>query len=53
MRSKGTYIGQNYGRVTSILKDRVIVEGEVEDFISGKPKLETTELVLPQKVGDG
>jgi type IV pilus assembly protein PilP len=50
--SKGTYIGQNYERVKEILKDRVIVEGEVEDFITGSTKLQTTELKLQKKVGD-
>jgi type IV pilus assembly protein PilP len=51
--SKGTYIGQNYERVKDILKDRVIVEGEVEDFVTGSTKLQTTELKLQKKVGDG
>jgi type IV pilus assembly protein PilP len=50
--SKGTYLGQNYERVKAILKDRVIVEGEVEDFITGSTKLQTTELKLQKKVGD-
>jgi type IV pilus assembly protein PilP len=50
--TKGTYIGQNYERVKSILKDRVIVEGEIEDFIAGSTKLQTTELKLQKKVGD-
>lgn len=50
--SKGTYIGQNYERVKEILKDRIIVEGEVEDFITGSTKLQTTELMLQKKVGD-
>jgi len=50
--SKGTYIGQNYERVKEILKDRVIVEGEVEDFVTGSTKLQTTELKLQKKVGD-
>ncbi len=50
--SKGTYIGQNFGRVKRILNDRVIVEEEIEDFISGSTKIETTELELQKKVGD-
>ena len=50
--SKGTYLGQNYERVKAILKDRLIVEGEVEDFITGSTKLQTTELKLQKKVGD-
>ena len=51
--SQGTYVGQNFGRVKQILKDRIIVQGEVEDFFSGKPKVEITELTLQRKVGDG
>lgn len=50
--SKGTYIGENYQRVKKILKDRIIVEGQVEDFITGSPKVQTTELKLQKKVGD-
>ncbi len=50
--SKGTYIGQDYGRVTEILGDKVIVEAETEDFLSGKPKLQTTELRLHKELGD-
>lgn len=51
--SKGTYIGQNFGRVRRILKDKVVVEEEVEDFLSGEMKLQATELKLQKKVGDG
>jgi len=50
--SKGTYVGQNFGRVKSILGDRIIVEEEAEDFLSGSLKLRTTELKLYNKVGD-
>jgi Tfp pilus assembly protein PilP len=50
--SKGTYIGQDYGRVTEILEDKAIVEAEVEDFLSGNPKLQTTELRLHKELGD-
>ena len=50
--SKGTYIGQNFGRVKRILKDKVVVEEEVEDFLSGEMKLQATELKLQKKVGD-
>ena len=50
--SKGTYVGQNYERVKAILKDRIIVEGEVEDYITGTTKLQTTELKLQKKGGD-
>lgn len=50
--SKGTYIGTNFGHVKQILKDKVIVEEKVEDFISGETKLQTTELRLQKKIGD-
>ncbi len=42
--TKGTYLGQHFGRVKKILQDRVIVEEEIEDFVSGKMKLQTTDL---------
>jgi type IV pilus assembly protein PilP len=51
--SKGTYIGQNFGRVKRILMDKVVVEEEVEDFLSGRRELRSTELKLQKKVGDG
>jgi type IV pilus assembly protein PilP len=51
--SKGTYIGQNFGRVKRILEDKVVVEEEVEDYLSGEMKLQATELKLQKKVGDG
>ncbi|NVM21455.1 MAG: pilus assembly protein PilP [Desulfobacterales bacterium] len=50
--SKGTYVGTNFGRVKRILRDRIIVEEEVEDFLSGEMKIQTTELRLKTKVGD-
>ena len=49
---KGTYIGQNFGRVKEILQDRVIVEEEVEDLLAGKMKLQETELRLQKQLGD-
>jgi type IV pilus assembly protein PilP len=51
--SKGTYIGQNFGRVKRILEDKVVVEEEVEDYLSGETKLQPTELKFQKKVGDG
>jgi type IV pilus assembly protein PilP len=48
----GTYVGSNFGRVTKILKDRVIVEEEVEDFFTGKMKLQPVELRLQKKFGE-
>ncbi|MDY6988042.1 MAG: pilus assembly protein PilP [Thermodesulfobacteriota bacterium] len=50
--SKDTYIGQNFGQVKEILKDRIIVEEEVEDILSGKMKLKKTELSLHKEAGD-
>ncbi|MBW2020863.1 MAG: pilus assembly protein PilP [Deltaproteobacteria bacterium] len=51
--TQGTYVGTNFGRVKKILHDRVIVEEEVEDFLTGEIKSQTTELKLQKKVGDG
>jgi len=48
----GTYVGSNFGRVTRILKDRIIVEEEVEDFFTGKMKLQPIELRLQKKFGE-
>jgi type IV pilus assembly protein PilP len=50
--SRGTYVGTNFGRIKRILGDRIIVEEEVEDILSGKTKLKTTELRLQQKAED-
>ena len=49
--AKGTYVGTNFGRVTKVLIDRVIVEEEVEDFFSGGMKPQTKELELQKKPG--
>jgi type IV pilus assembly protein PilP len=50
--SRGTYIGQYYGRIKQILKDRIIIEEEVEDYVSRSMKTRTRELKLHKKVGD-
>jgi len=50
--SHGTYVGQNYGRIKQILEDRIVVEEEVEDFVSRSMKTRTRELKLHKKVGD-
>jgi type IV pilus assembly protein PilP len=50
--TKGTYIGQNFGRVKEILIDRVVVEEEAEDFVTGEVKFQTRELKLQKRVGD-
>jgi len=48
--TKGTYVGANFGRVRRILKDRIIVEEEVEDFFSGQMRLQTTELRIQKRL---
>jgi type IV pilus assembly protein PilP len=50
--TRGTYVGQNYGRVKRILPDRVVVEEEIEDFFSGEMRLKTSELLLQKKLGE-
>lgn len=49
--TKGTYIGSNFGQVTKILKDRVVVEEQVEDFFTGQMKLQSVDLLLQKKLG--
>jgi type IV pilus assembly protein PilP len=49
---EGTYVGQNYGRVKEIQKDKVIVEEELEDFVTGKTRLQRTELELRKNAGE-
>ncbi len=50
--SKGTYVGTNFGKVKQILRDRILVEEQEEDFLSGGSKPVTRELKLLRKVGD-
>ncbi len=47
----GTYIGISSGRVVEILKDRVIVEEEVENLL-GKISLRKRELTLQKPAGE-
>ena len=47
----GTYIGISSGRVVEILKDRLIVEEEVENIL-GKISLRKRELTLQKPAGD-
>jgi type IV pilus assembly protein PilP len=47
----GTYIGISSGRVVEILKDRVIVEEEVENIL-GKISLRKRELTLQKPAGE-
>ena len=49
--TKGTYIGRNDGKITKILKDRVIIEEMVED-IEGKMVIQEKEIKLPKPPGE-
>jgi type IV pilus assembly protein PilP len=49
--SVGTYMGINSGRVVSILKDRLVVEEEVENVL-GKLTLQKKELKLQKPFGE-
>lgn len=49
--SVGTFIGTRSGRVTQILKDRMIVEEEVENVL-GKVTLQNRELKLQKPPGE-
>ena len=48
---KGTYIGTRSGIVVAILKDRVIVEEEIEDAL-GKVTIQEKELKLQKPLGE-
>jgi type IV pilus assembly protein PilP len=50
--TQGTYIGSNFGRVSKILGDRIVVEEEVEDFFTGQMKIQPVELRLQEKFGE-
>lgn len=47
----GTYIGISSGRVVDILKDRIVVEEEVENLL-GKISLRKRELTIPKPLGE-
>jgi len=47
----GTYIGMASGRVVEIIRDRIIVEEEVENIL-GKISLRKRELKLQKETGD-
>ncbi len=49
--TKGMYMGRNSGIVTEILKDRVVIEEEIEGF-TGKISIEKRELKMEKPVGD-
>ena len=48
---KGTPIGKNWGKVTEILKDRIIIEEEVENLL-GKVTLEKKEIKMQRPPGE-
>ena len=47
----GTYIGLNSGKVVQILKDRIIIEEEVED-VYGKTTISKKSLQLQKSPGE-
>jgi len=49
--TKGTYLGVNSGRVVKILKDRIIIEEEVESIV-GKSTIQERELKLQKPLGE-
>ncbi len=49
--AKGTYLGVNSGRVVKILKDRIIIEEEVESIV-GKSTIQERELKLQKPLGE-
>lgn len=49
--TKGMYMGRNSGVVKEILKDRVIIEEEIEGF-TGKISIEKRELKMEKPVGE-
>jgi type IV pilus assembly protein PilP len=51
--AKGTYIGTNFGKVVKVLKDKVVVNEEVEDYISGRIKTREVTLELPKQYDNG
>lgn len=48
---KGTPIGRNWGKITEILKDRIIIGEEVEDFL-GKVSLKKQEMKIQRPPGE-
>jgi type IV pilus assembly protein PilP len=49
--AKGTYLGINSGRVVKVLKDRIIIEEEVESIV-GKSTIQERELKLQKPLGE-
>lgn len=51
--TKGTDIGTSFGKVAKILKNKVVVKEEFEDYISGRIKIREVTLELPKKYNNG
>lgn len=51
--TKGAYIGTNFGKVAKILRNKIIIHEEIEDYISGKIEIQEVTLELPQKYESG
>ncbi len=49
--TKGTPVGKNWGKVVEILKDRIIIEEEVEDLL-GKVSLQKKEMKIQRPPGE-
>lgn len=49
--TRGTYIGINSGRIVDILKDRIVIEEEIEDLL-GKVSISRRELTLQKPPGE-
>ena len=49
--AKGTYLGINSGRVVKVLKDRIIIEEEVDNIV-GKSTIQERELKLQKPLGE-
>jgi len=48
---KGTYIGTNYGQVTEIQSDRILIQEKVKNYL-GKYKDQANQLKLQKPLGD-
>ena len=48
---KGTYIGTNYGQVTEIKSDRILIQEKVKNYL-GKYKDQANQLKLQKPLGD-
>lgn len=49
--SEGTPVGDKFGKVSQILRDRVVVKEEVEDWVTGETEMKSVEIGFPKKAG--